>query len=95
MIGGMFMTPVSAQNVVIDTANLVDPLGYPSTTQDYLNVFEFFMKGNKLYGNYTEVGECIKNLREKVLPIQYTTNAWVDPLSFGYDWEQDNVYQWP
>ena len=65
VLSSLLVAPVSAQstNVVIDTANLVDPLGYPATIQEYLQVIEFFLKGSKLYGNYTEVGQCLTNLR--------------------------------
>lgn len=97
VLGSLLVAPVSAQstNVVIDTANLVDPLGYPATIQEYLQVIEFFLKGSKLYGNYTEVGQCLTNLRQRYQNIQYTSDAWLNPLAFGYDWEQDNVYKWP
>ena len=101
VLGVVFLltsSTVSAQSsggVTIDLNNLVDPLGYPNTTQEYLNVLQFFLQGSKLYSNYTEVPQCVDALKANLERMQYTSNAWLDPLTFGYDWEQDNVYKWP
>jgi hypothetical protein len=61
---------------VIDLDNLVDPLGYPFTTMDYLRVLDSYFAGLGAYDYVAETRDCVSTTQDYLPGLNETYNAW-------------------
>ena len=55
---------------------LVDPIGYPFTTMDYLRVLDSFLGGLRAYDTVEESRACVSNIQDRLPDLNYTFKAW-------------------
>mmetsp|Transcript_1017 Transcript_1017/g.1848 ORF Transcript_1017/g.1848 Transcript_1017/m.1848 type:complete len:100 (-) Transcript_1017:1257-1556(-) len=62
--------------ITIDYDNLVDDIGYPFTTIEYLKVIDSFLGGYGIYKEVPQSRQCMTLILDKVVEVNYTIQAW-------------------